>query len=292
MPCDPLVCEQTVVRSFPVTSLTKEKRISVQYLGHLDQWLQEGLQLRSNTFQLLKVAFDEEVNLDSVEALRKLVHRVRHPPSVLHYFAFVGQTLVDTAPIHKGSKEKSATLKGIAKKTLLKTARQVGLKPPKSAAKRQKYILQPPGLPPNGSSSMSGSGSLLKEDDELSMDESASRNNLNSNTLTGMHQQHQQHFLNDPKTLERVVERSYCKDYQRLNLASSPNMVGTLTPGKVKADSFRISTANSQYNLCRTYPALLVVPNHLSDDSLRRVARCYRHGRFPVVTWRHPRTKG
>ena len=89
-PCDPLVCEQTVVRAFPVTSLTKEKRISVQYLGHLDQWLQEGLQLRSNTFQMLKVAFDEEVNLDSVEQLRKYIHRVRHPPqpSVFHYFAF------------------------------------------------------------------------------------------------------------------------------------------------------------------------------------------------------------
>lgn len=279
-----------MVRAFPVTSLTKEKRISVQYLGHLDQWLQEGLQLRSNTFQLLKVAFDEEVNLDSVETLRKLVHRVRHPPSVLHYFAFVGQTLVDATPIHKGSKEKSATLKGIAKKTLLKTARHVGLKPPKSAAKRQKYILQPPGSgpTPGGGGSMSGSGSLLREDDEMSLEDSASRNNLNANNAAGLLQQH----MADPKTLERVVERSYCKDYQRLNLAASPNMTGTLTPGKVKADSFRISTANSQYHLCRTYPALLVVPNHMSDDSLRRVARCYRHGRFPVITWRHPRTKG
>jgi len=60
-PCDPLVCEQTVIRAIPVTSLTKDKRISVQYLSHLDQWLQEGLQLRSNAFQLIKVAFDEEV---------------------------------------------------------------------------------------------------------------------------------------------------------------------------------------------------------------------------------------
>lgn len=286
-----------MVRAFPVTSLTKEKRISVQYLGHLDQWLQEGLQLRSNTFQLLKVAFDEEVNLDSVESLRKLIHRVRHPPSVLHYFAFVGQTLVDAAPIHKGSKEKSATLKGIAKKTLLKTARHVGLKPPKSAAKRQKYILQPPGSGlPSVRSSMSGSGSLLREreDDELSMEESGGRNPSAGNGLNGA-QMGQQPFLHqaDPKTLERVMERSYCKDFQRLNLAASPNSSGTLTQGgKVKGDSFRISTANSQYNLCRTYPALLVVPTHLSDDSLRRVARCYRHGRLPVVTWRHPRTKG
>lgn len=51
-------CEQPVVRAFPVTSLTKEKRISVQYLAHLDQWLQEGLQLRSCTFQVSLPASD------------------------------------------------------------------------------------------------------------------------------------------------------------------------------------------------------------------------------------------
>jgi hypothetical protein len=50
--CFFIACEQLVVRSFPVTSLTKEKRITVQYLAHLDQWLQEGLQLRSCTFQV------------------------------------------------------------------------------------------------------------------------------------------------------------------------------------------------------------------------------------------------
>lgn len=47
-----IACEQTVVRSFPIMSLTKEKRITAQYLAHLDQWLQEGYQLRSSTFQV------------------------------------------------------------------------------------------------------------------------------------------------------------------------------------------------------------------------------------------------
>ena len=289
-PCDPLVCEQTVTRAFPVTSLTKEKRISVQYLGHLDQWLQEGLQLRSSTFQMLKVAFDEEVNVENVEQLRKCINRVRHPPqpSVFHYFAFVGQTIVDATPINKG-KEKSATLKGIAKKTLLKTARQVGLKP-KSATKRKKYILQPPGATTIGSGSNSGSGTLLREEEEVMMDDSGVRTGNPNGSVGG-------NLMNtvqqpDPKTLERVVERSYSKDFQRLNLASPPNTTGTLTPAKSKSDSFRISTGNTNYSLCRTYPALLVVPAHLTDESLARVARCYRHSRLPVVTWRHPRTKG
>lgn len=284
-PCDPLVCEQTIVRAFPITALAKEKRISVHYLGHLDQWLQEGLQLRSNTFQLLKVAFDEEVNVESVEHLRKWINRVRYPsqPSAFHYFAFVGQNIVDATPIHKG-KEKSATLKGMAKKTLLKTARQVGLKP-KSATKRKKYILQPPGM---GVSEVTGSGSLLREEDEISnLDEPISRSsNANgSNIISVAHHA-------DPKTLERVLERTYSKDFQRLSLTPSPSTSGTLTPGKAKTDSFRISMVNSIYGLCRTYPALLVVPAHMTDESLSRVARCYRHGRLPVVTWRHPRTKG
>lgn len=40
-----------------------------------------------------------------------------------------------------------------------------------------------------------------------------------------------------------------------------------------------------------SYPALLIVPAAVEDNSLRRICQCYRHNRFPVVTWRHPRTK-
>ena len=45
-------CEQVVVRSMPVTSITREKRVPAsQHPGPMDQWLNEGLQIRSNTFQ-------------------------------------------------------------------------------------------------------------------------------------------------------------------------------------------------------------------------------------------------
>ncbi|KAG8260444.1 ARS-binding factor 1 [Homalodisca vitripennis] len=43
--------------------------------------------------------------------------------------------------------------------------------------------------------------------------------------------------------------------------------------------------------LLTTYPALVVMPSAVSDDSLRKFYRCYRHSRFPVITWRHPRNK-
>lgn len=75
-----------MVRSFPVAALTKEKRVSVQ--TPTDQLLQDGLQLRSCTFQLLKMAFDEEVGSDSAELFRKQLQKLRYPPDLRGTFAF------------------------------------------------------------------------------------------------------------------------------------------------------------------------------------------------------------
>uniref|UniRef100_A0A2K5QEK2 SET binding factor 2 n=1 Tax=Cebus imitator TaxID=2715852 RepID=A0A2K5QEK2_CEBIM len=51
-PHDQLVGEQTVVRSFPIASITKEKKITMQ--NQLQQNMQEGLQITSASFQVLK----------------------------------------------------------------------------------------------------------------------------------------------------------------------------------------------------------------------------------------------
>lgn len=126
-PCDPLACEQSIVRTFPVASLTKEKRVSVLYLPHLAQVLPEGLQLRSCTFQLLKVAFDEEVTNEQIENFRKALNKARHPTDEFGHFAFACHGIVPHTPLHK-VKEKNATLKGFAKKTLMRTAKKAGFK--------------------------------------------------------------------------------------------------------------------------------------------------------------------
>ena len=44
--------EMIVTRSFPVGSLIKEKKVGVQYMQHLEQWLHECIQIRSSTFQV------------------------------------------------------------------------------------------------------------------------------------------------------------------------------------------------------------------------------------------------
>lgn len=228
-----------MVRAFPVTSLTKEKKIAVQYLAHLDQWLQEGLQLRSCTFQLMKLAFDEEVTAENIDTLRKLIHKIRHPPDVFHHFAFTGQVVVTQTPLHK-NKEKNATLRGFAKKTLLKTARKAGFKQ-KSTSKRQKYVL--PNLSINSNNKyMTSPGRMslpitddYNHDDDISIDDFETGPSSVAPAPT------------DAKTLERLQERSYVRDWQRLglfNAAQSPN-------NKPAPDHFKLTTANSIYMTCR-----------------------------------------
>ena len=46
-----------MTRSFPVGALITQKKIGVQYMQHLGQWLHECIQLRSSTFQVSLVDF-------------------------------------------------------------------------------------------------------------------------------------------------------------------------------------------------------------------------------------------
>ncbi|XP_040856069.1 myotubularin isoform X3 [Ochotona curzoniae] len=54
---------------------------------------------------------------------------------------------------------------------------------------------------------------------------------------------------------------------------------------------WRITFINKCYELCETYPALLVVPYRASDDDLRRVAAFRSRNRIPVLSWIHPENK-
>ncbi len=58
----------------------------------------------------MKIAFDEEVNVDDIETLRKLMNKVRNPMSVTDTFAFQGQMHVQPHP-GKTHKEKNASLR-------------------------------------------------------------------------------------------------------------------------------------------------------------------------------------
>lgn len=237
-PCDQLTCEQSVMRSFPVSCLTKEKRLTRLYLPHLDLDLPEGLQLRSCTFQLIKVAFDEEVTAENIESFRKLLNRTRHPPHEFGHFAFASHGFVVNTPLHK-VKEKNATLKGFAKKTLMRTAKRAGFK--QKNVSRRKYVLS--GVDFDDASSMN--------DQNLA---------IGGNNISNSSAEHHHHSINDDddsddavdpiprvtiKDIERLKERSYVRDWKRLGF-SDPH------------SNYRISSVNCNYSLSRSYPG-----NHL-----------------------------
>lgn len=260
-PCDPLACEQSVVRSFPVASLTKEKRVNMLYLPHLDQMMPEGLQLRSCTFQLMKVAFDEEVTNDQIEAFRKLLHKTRHPTDEFGHFAFASQNIVMHTPQHK-VKEKNATLKDFAKKTLMRTAKRAGLR--QKSATKQKYVLggvdeslTAGGGGGGGATAGGGANDSSAHNEDEDSDEAAE-------TMPRV----------TVKDVERLKERSYVKDWQRLGFGEQQS-------------NFRISSVNCNYSLCRTYPAIILAPSVFSDESLRCLARSYKNHRISLATWRH-----
>uniref|UniRef100_A0A671SM74 Myotubularin-related protein 5-like n=1 Tax=Sinocyclocheilus anshuiensis TaxID=1608454 RepID=A0A671SM74_9TELE len=249
-PTDPLVGEQVVTRSFPIASLTKEKRISVNL--PMDQFFQEVLQLRSCTFQLMKIGFDEEVASDLAEVFRKHMHKLRYPQHVQGTFAFtVGQS-AKLVVEHK-TKDKNQSLKTLSK-NLVKTAkRTIG----------RQYVTRKKYSPPTWENR-----SMSEEPDQSSL--------TLSSTIRS----------SDRQTMSNVVERACCRDYQRLGLGTLSN---SLT--RSKNEPFRIATVNRMYTVCRSYPGLLIVPQSIPDSTIQRICRCYRHNRFPVVCWRNSRTK-
>ncbi|KAM8939847.1 myotubularin-related protein 13 [Pelodytes ibericus] len=258
-PHDPLVGEQTVIRSLPIASITREKKISIQ--NHLQQSMQEGLQIRSATFQLIKVAFDEEVSPEMVDLFKKQLMKFRYPLSILSVFAFAaGQT----APpiILPKQKEKNTSFRTISK-TIVKNAKRAGkmtIGRPYAAKKKTSTILEERG-------SRGGN-----EDDDISVSDD---NELPSGTLKS----------SEKSTMEQLVERACFRDYQRLALGTISN-----SSTRLKSEHFRITAMNRMYSLCRSYPGLLVVPQSVQDSSLPKVARCYRHNRLPVVSWKNSKT--
>ncbi|CAB1351411.1 unnamed protein product [Coregonus sp. 'balchen'] len=56
-------------------------------------------------------------------------------------------------------------------------------------------------------------------------------------------------------------------------------------------ESWTISKINSSYEVCDTYPALLVIPTSIKDDDLKRVVAFRARHRIPVLSWIHPESQ-
>ena len=53
-----------------------------------------------------------------------------------------------------------------------------------------------------------------------------------------------------------------------------------------RSNTWRISTVNNDYELCSSYPRILVVPKSISDSQLMAVKSLRKRGRIPVCVWR------
>lgn len=56
-------------------------------------------------------------------------------------------------------------------------------------------------------------------------------------------------------------------------------------------ETWKITRINENYDLCDSYPAILVVPSAASEDDLRQVAQFRSRGRIPVLSWLHPESQ-
>uniref|UniRef100_A0A674I2C7 SET binding factor 2 n=1 Tax=Terrapene triunguis TaxID=2587831 RepID=A0A674I2C7_9SAUR len=257
-PHDQLAGEQTVIRSFPIASIMKEKKITIQ--NQLQQNMQEGLQITSASFQLIKVAFDEEVSPEVVEIFRKQLMKFRYPQSIFSTFAFAaGQTAPQI--ILPKQKEKNTSFRTFSK-TIVKGAKRAG----KMTIGRQYLLKKKTGTIVEERGNRPG----WNEDDDISVSDDSELHT--SGTLKA----------SEKSTMEQLVERACFRDYQRLGLGTISS-----SSSRSKTEYFRITALNRMYSLCRSYPGLLVVPQSVQDSSLQRVARCYRHNRLPVVCWKN-----
>jgi myotubularin-related protein 1/2 len=55
-----------------------------------------------------------------------------------------------------------------------------------------------------------------------------------------------------------------------------------------RGSAWRLCEVNANYNVCLTYPSLMVVPTSISDEEVRQAAHFRSRGRLAHLCWQHP----
>ncbi|XP_027584141.2 myotubularin-related protein 9-like isoform X1 [Pipra filicauda] len=58
-----------------------------------------------------------------------------------------------------------------------------------------------------------------------------------------------------------------------------------------QTSQWRLSTVNQDFSTCPTYPPAVIVPAAVADEALRKAARFRQGGRFPVLSYFHPKNR-
>lgn len=210
----------------------------------------------------MRLSFDEEVPLETIENLRKTLTKSRWPPSVYNTFAFnykappvLQRTLSQRQQSIKKTHRSLTNVVNLTKRT---SSVSIGKRVSKTAIAddntARKY-------------------KAIKKDSMESLSEDDSATTMK-----------QVMFEQENRGADKLQQSPICKDYDRLGLGGITKISTT--------SAWRLSMANFHYSVCKSYPSVLVVPHRISDDTLLKVAKNHRLSRFPVAVWRHKRTKG
>lgn len=60
-------------------------------------------------------------------------------------------------------------------------------------------------------------------------------------------------------------------------------------PHLPQTSQWRLSHVNQDFTTCPTYPPAVIVPAAVDDDTLRKAARFRQGGRFPILSYYHPK---
>ncbi|CAF0740382.1 unnamed protein product [Brachionus calyciflorus] len=259
---DSLMSDAIITRSFPISALIKEKKIGSNYklinadLNNLI--LSNGLQMRSSTFQLLKIYFDESVHNEKIERFRMTMSKYRYPLSIYEVFSLSNsnrfipnQTTVRIKEV-KMDKQQTDTFRTFAKSTLRKAGLMSKTKANRTPELNRKFPLN--------------SKKSVEEDSDQDQD--------NLDTLSII----EENF--DYAYIYKMIENnlSYC-DYIRQGLINDDEL------------ELRVCTLNMRYELSKSLPSLFLVPRQTSDECLRKNAKSHRLNRLPILVWRHPKLK-
>ncbi|XP_050182349.1 myotubularin-related protein 9-like isoform X3 [Myiozetetes cayanensis] len=58
-----------------------------------------------------------------------------------------------------------------------------------------------------------------------------------------------------------------------------------------QTSQWRLSSVNQDFSTCPTYPPAVIVPAAVGDEALRKAARFRQGGRFPVLSYFHPKNR-
>ncbi|VDK42813.1 unnamed protein product [Anisakis simplex] len=289
-PCDPFLCEQVVVRTIAIMSITKEKQIADQSLlnntPQLDgiplriaHQLHDAFQIRTCNAQLMKVAFDEEVSSEKADEFIETLLSLRWPSQLPHTLFAYSQaaSLLNSSLVATNNKHKYGTIRELKKTLLIRNPLKEKKRVTPSSNRSQFNKLLLGTYTMNGSNN-NNSNNLHDNINTLpttSFSANASpatarlSNNNNCSDYLDLSGYYYEYYAIDTATNQ--LYRHYLLDYDRLGLTHQ---------------AFRLSNMNHKYELSKSYPSVLVVPSSISDESFTKINKGFKHGRFPVVVWK------